>query len=204
MLKIILFNAPPYSGKDMVAEGVKNILLQNNVPCRIEKFASILKDCVHIMFPYAIEIHNMCLKNPELKDNTFPQLLNMSYREVCIKMSEQAIKPTFGKGIFGWVLGQKLKQEIGGIILISDCGFIDEVNALMNCLPSDSYGLIKIFREGCSFASDSRQWIDENKLDKHIKMCYTLQNNATKEQAITEAYNQIMKGMFNEKHHRKS
>lgn len=172
-MKIILFNGPPRSGKDTAAALLDAILSRNRLPCYKYKFAQPLKDAVHSLFgmPDIMVEHFDAVKETQIK-----QFFGMSPREAYIWLSEKCAKPKFGNDFFARVAVNHLKQLGGVTIVISDCGFQAEVNAMVEHFGSENVALVHLLREGTSFekCNDSRRYVDHA-----VNRSYVINNNGT-------------------------
>lgn len=85
--------------------------------------------------------------------------MGMSPREFMIWISEDVIKPKFGKDYFGVRFNQKVK-ECDAPVVCTDGGFPDEIIALINA--GNEVKLCRLHRDGFTFAGDSRNYIRIN------------------------------------------
>lgn len=153
MKKLILLNGPPGCGKDAIA----NILTENHNGLNL-KFAQPLRSAV-------CELLN--IKDENLEEN---KLINPSIRTLMINIGENVVKPVLGKDWFAKLLVEKIKTDYVNhkLIVISDIGFIQEINIIYENLK-DLYKiqLWKIYRSGKNFDIDSRDYLNHS----DIKTC---------------------------------
>lgn len=71
-------------------------------------------------------------------------------------MSEEVIKPNFGKEYFGEATAENMQP---GINVISDCGFGEELGPIYRECEGNML-IMQISRIGCTFAGDSRSYIN--------------------------------------------
>lgn len=83
-----------------------------------------------------------------------------SKRTALIHVSEEVLKPMFGKGVFGKALSEKLDAD--KLNIISDGGFIDEVYPFMQ--TSDIL-ILRRDRMGTNWAGDSRGWLNASEVN---------------------------------------
>ena len=84
---------------------------------------------------------------------------NMSPRNWLVYVSEIIIKPNYGKFYFGDSLAASVNgTKENDLVFISDCGFREEVKALIDNTEHDVH-IIQVYRDGCSFAGDSRNYV---------------------------------------------
>lgn len=161
--KIILLNAPPGAGKDFAAK----YLEQNLTDCKLDKFARVLKERTHALYGFPerdFMYYESCKEEPN------EDFLGLTPRQAYINVSETYFKPTHGKRVFGELLLQELKKENTSIIAVSDSGFKEEAEVLIDEYGADNIFLIHILREGCDFSSDSRNYI----YPPYCKSCWIL------------------------------
>lgn len=155
---VVLFNGPPYSGKDTAA---KHIML--NIPrSRVMKFAGMLKRSTHMDFGMPPELPDDAFDN--CKDKPNEAFFGQTPRQAYIDKSEKRQKPFLGEDIYGRVLLRRMwraYQEGVRVFLISDSGFAPEARAIMKVVDRSQIMLVKIHADGrgCSFAGDSRSYI---------------------------------------------
>lgn len=157
MKKIVLFNAPPNAGKDVVVAHLLKIYdeaLHLQFKGELYKIAADLAEVDYYwLVDVATDRNTKDLPNDKL-------LQGMSPRQWLIHVSEDIIKPLHGKGFFGERLANSVNSaKTNGLILISDCGFREEVKALIDNTEHDVH-IIQVYRDGCSFANDSRNYVD--------------------------------------------
>jgi hypothetical protein len=145
MLKILLVNGPPASGKDTVGEFLPGI--------HHEKFAKPLRDAVKAFHGWSEET----LEWQKRTDNTT--------RPFLIALSEQIVKILLGEGYFGLACGDRIQREWsrhGGKlnVVITDAGFQPELDAFCERVqdfePEAKFELWRLSRPCCSYAEDSR------------------------------------------------
>ena len=194
MKKIFLFNGPPGSGKDTASVMFKNLIGD----VYHYKMAYPLKESCHKMLgligsleelepikekplyfhPSADFIaNNKNLKKPlQLYLNAGAETVT-DLRQFYIHLSENVMKPMFGDDIFGQLAVRYVSQNENKYVTISDCGFAAEVQPLIEYYGESSFTLVKIYREGKTFANDSRNYIDLPNVHT-----FEIQNNGTMEE----------------------
>ena len=160
MTKVILLNGPPRCGKDTLAEAMWNF----NPSVFQEKFAAPLKE--HAPQLYGVSRHDW--KNnydtPAQKDMPQSVFLGKSARQIQIALSETFYKPLHGSDVFGRLLVSRvsrLPKLSGGprIVVVSDSGFRDEAEAVVNHFGAEHTFLVRLYRTGSSYDGDSRGYI---------------------------------------------
>ena len=156
MKKIILFNAPPNSGKD---EAVNHLLKIYDEALHFrfkDQLYFTAAEIANVDFYWMIDIasdrNTKDLPSKDLPDNMTP-------RQWLIHVSENLIKPNYGKDYFGKKLADSVNNSrANDLVFVSDCGFREEVKALIDNTQHDVH-VIQVYRDGCSFAGDSRNYV---------------------------------------------
>ena len=155
--KIILLNGPPRSGKDTMAE----LIATQKYFCKVEKFAKPIKLAVAAIFFGGDYERFAFFDTAEMKDVPHEVFLGKTCREVQIAVSESFLKPFYqDKHVFGKLLVSRLTQGGPPTVLVSDSGFREEAEELVNKFGADKIKLVRIKREGYTYAGDSRSYID--------------------------------------------
>lgn len=153
MPKIILFNGPPRSGKDTATKFALEHLGSRAVHYR---FAEPLKDAVHSLFGMSgIMIEHF----DAVKNVPTDAFFGMSPREAYIWLSEEVAKPKFGKDFFTKIAIKEIEKYDDHIIVISDCGFNEEVEGLRLKFGSENIRIVYLERQGATYQNDSRTYI---------------------------------------------
>lgn len=198
MTQIIIFNGPPGSGKDFACTYLK------------ERYPNV----IHVSFKEKlidITCRIYCISREEwderysatthppffrMKDACWHRLGGLSQREALIHVSENVIKPMFGKAVFGELLCdtiEDLKQQIqDSVFVCSDGGFPEEVGPISFLFLQYNVNITgvtvaRIARDECSFVGDSRNYLPDN------PFCYNvidIHNDGTSNfvKAIDELY----------------
>ena len=175
MTQIIIFNGPPGSGKDFACS-----YLKKQYPNVIHvSFKEKLIDLTCRFYGVSREEWDERYENSSTmgggfvrwKDVPWEKLGYLSQREALIHVSENVIKPVFGKAVFGELLCdtvEEMKQQSrDSVFVCSDGGFSEEVGPLSKLFwqrGADKAGVtvVRITRDGCSFAGDSRNYLPDN------------------------------------------
>jgi len=154
MPKIILFNGPPRSGKDTATGMALEYLGKRAVHYR---FAAPLKDAIHGLFGMGGVKHEHF---DMVKNDPSDIFFGMTPRNAYIWLSEEVAKPKFGSDFFARVAVNAIRNlSEDRTIVISDCGFNEEVEALRKEFGSENILVIYLEREGTDFSKDSRSYI---------------------------------------------
>lgn len=155
MATIIILNAPPRAGKDTIAQ-----IIDNEYGLPVVSFKTPMFNIARGILGEADFKEFMAVYDTDRKDTQQLSILGgMTCRQFMIWISEDVIKPKFGKKHFGWLMADLLEEMAADVDLTvcSDGGFHDEVEALID------YGhkvkLVRMHREGFNFDNDSRDYI---------------------------------------------
>jgi hypothetical protein len=148
-----MINGPPRSGKDTFGEFC---LTQENV--EIIKFAEPLHAAARASVPPR-ELEYYAYTH---KEEVIPSL-GISYRQLCIEISENFYKPTFGIDVFGRIAASTMSGLGKGYTwVITDSGFAYEAKPVIDLVGASNCTLIRLHRHGCSYKNDSRSYINLN------------------------------------------
>lgn len=161
-MKIILLNGPPSCGKDtaatLIAEKIKDkyFVLQ-------KAFAENIKNGTHASLGLRVPWDYY---EGGIKDKPNKAFFGLTPRAAYIAHSEKYMKPIYSEDIFARLLFQDIKEALitydklkKAIVIISDCGFIEEYNYFTKQLGRENLLLIRIHRRGYDFENDSRSYI---------------------------------------------
>lgn len=164
--KVVIFNAPPGSGKDEACKWLEEFRLfyakGEGVVYKLfhKEFKSKLFTITREVFSVSREEWEEHYTR-EFKEQPWDKLNGLSPRQALIFVSEKIIKPNFSKLYFGESLAKSLEK---GLNVVSDGGFDDEVLPIIEAVGKENILVVKIKREGCSFEGDSRNYLNTDKL----------------------------------------
>lgn len=181
-MKVLFLNGPRSSGKDTIASAMRYYGRSNLV---MMKFASPIADSLMGMFQIPKSVWN-AMYVTGIKERPNNRLDGMSPREAMIWLSEDIIKPRFGKEFFGRIAAKLIKdmddEELWNkVFVFSDSGFAYEIASFIDELkisPDDVY-LANIHREGCNFVGDSRSYVMPDECGIPRANWYIIENNDT-------------------------
>ena len=155
--KVLVLNGPPSSGKDTIAKAIKNYAIQKGLGIHnvvLEKFATPLKR----VYPALLNKTNL-IELEHLKDEEFYGV-ERAIRKLQIGISEDVMKPLFGKDIFAKLLVDRIKHlRKDNLCVISDCGFNEEWRYLYYRCAKENILTVRLTRNGLNFLGDSREYI---------------------------------------------
>lgn len=157
---IIIFNGPPGSGKDEAAAWFKR-----------RGFAHL--NFKHFLFKETIKEFDVDtiwfmdgFNNRTIKERPEDELRGMSRREAMIHVSEDIIKPKYGKSYFGDQVAEQV--DIGEEYVISDGGFVEELQPIIEKIGEENIILVQLVREECSYQNDSRRYFNGYLVEEHV------------------------------------
>lgn len=170
-MKIVIFNGPPRSGKNTAADYahrqcVRDDLKNASYQSLRLNFADPLKEITHII--YGLKVDKDYFEH--WKDTPLPEFSWKTPRRAYIEVSEERMKPTFGKDVFGQIFCRTLRnlKDKPDVVFVSDGGFKEEVEVIVDQFGENSLRLIHLTRPGCSFANDSRSYVCPERLYRTV------------------------------------
>lgn len=159
--KVIFFNGPPGSGKDQCSE----FACSKSPNIQEYKMAKPLKDACHKLLGLSGGLKDYeNLKPVDIGIILGGEPIGMTLRQFYIHISENVMKPIFGKDIFGKLavanIREMVKNQNAEIVVISDSGFVEEAMPVVQEVGIARALLIKLYRPGKDFSQDSRGYID--------------------------------------------
>ena len=154
--RIVLINAPPRSGKNTLAEMMRTAL--DDVA--VIGFSHHLKRSVHaIHFGEAgWAMDPDCFD--AIKGEPQEILGGRTWRQEYIRFSEVYIKPQLGEKWFGRQFMSSVHSCGRSIIGVPDSGFLEEAEEAVHQVGPENVLLVRLHKEGCTYAGDSRTYID--------------------------------------------
>lgn len=168
-VRLVILNGPPGCGKDEAATALTRYL-----EAKPFKFADPLREAIPVLFGLSSSTWSFIYKDRTLKDQPTWMLKGMSPRQAMIWLSEEVVKPKFGQRFFGesaveriadWAFGHVGRRPL---VVVGDCGFAEEMAPLVEAFGADKMLLIRLFRPGCTYDSDSRRYIQAPDLSAEL------------------------------------
>ena len=175
MTHVLLVNGPPRSGKDTLGQIVADLVTD----AQVVKMAHALKVGTHCLFrAMANDLTPVTLAHSmqddlfeDAKESPMPMFMDLTPREAYIAVSERLFKPLFGEEVFGMILADNMKRQPGvPLWVVTDSGFAPEAQPIIRTFGADNCTLVRMHRDGCDFAADSRSYIelpDVHTIDLH-------------------------------------
>ncbi len=148
-----IFNGPPGSGKDEACHFLKVNYGYAHLEFKQELFRATAQ-YYDVSLDWFMENYNDRI----IKERGEHRLDGFSRREAMIFVSEEIIKPRHGKDYFGVKTSEKVDPSRN--YCFSDGGFVEEITPVINRVGHDKVCIVQIYRTGCSFSSDSRNYIN--------------------------------------------
>ena len=189
--KVVILNGPPSSGKDVIAA-----LIANKGLFREASFQMQVKET---LFEQALALSQINQEewfgrynDRDLKEQPWDRLCGLSVREFMIKISEEYVKPIFGKDFYGQKAGEKALGLIteGFNVAFSDGGFQEEFDQMKSIVGAENILLVRLHREGCTFAGDSRSHLSNPAFEMD------LHNNGTLQDAVDKIEDRLREGFI--------
>lgn len=158
MKKVVFLNGPKGSGKDTLGEA-----LAKHLGGYTARFKEVLykhtADIFNVDQSWLEEIAN----DTTLKELPCEELHGYSPRAALIFTSENVYKPVYGKDYFGKKTLELLEE---GITFITDSGFREEAETIVDGIGAENCVLISLCRKGHYFdETDSRNYINLDDLN---------------------------------------
>lgn len=149
----VIFNGPPGSGKDEACAFLKSNYGYKHLQMKDELFVDTAE-----YYGVSLEWFMNGYDDRTLKEYPRDELGGASKRQALIHVSENIMKPKYGKDYYGRKTAEKIDQVSS--YCFSDGGFIEEILPVINTVGQDNICIVQLYRTGCSFSSDSRNYIE--------------------------------------------
>jgi len=155
----IIFNGPPGSGKDEACHFLKTNYGYKHLEIKQQLFVDTV-EYYGVDLDWFMSNYNTRLE----KERARPELGGISKREALIHVSENIMKPKYGKDYYGYKTAEAM--DCVSRYCLSDGGFVEEVLPIINNVGQDNICIVQLYRNGCSFSSDSRNYIYGNLVER--------------------------------------
>lgn len=149
--KVIIFNAPPDCGKDFLSD-----YLVADMGAKKNEFKATLRKLVMYIYGIEEELYWAIYNNRILKEMPLKLFGGKSMRDLHIEVSEDVIKPFYGKSYFGDRAADLL--TLGEVNVFADGGFVEELLPVVHKVGHANVLIVRLRGEG-SFAGDSRGYL---------------------------------------------
>lgn len=194
--KIIFLNGPAGSGKDTVGKSLGLYLPAYAQYNHVMKFSEPLKRQVAEILGLSKEEQEFYFETQEGKSFRSERFNGMTPRQALIQHSEEFAKKIGGQDVFGKYAAKKIRDMLNRdtelrTITFTDSGFVPEAQAVINAFGDTfEYWLVRLHRDGCTFAGDSRGYLDA----PIFKNVLDIENNS----AISITVNEIKEKIYGE------
>lgn len=178
---IVLLNGPPRSGKDMLA----NKITRQIANFEKRRFKDALVDITSAIYRVPKEMIEEMLEDSEGKEKPSEVFDGLSLRQALIDVSENVVKPRYGKNYFGHATAKTMRKNVN--YAISDSGFVEEAKVIVDRFGGQNVVLIRLHRNGCDFSNDSRSYLPVD-MFTHVA---NLQNNSSKHEILEQVIDVI-------------
>lgn len=188
MKQILILNGPPGCGKDALASHIaENVKTAKHLMFK-ESLYKLALDAAGLQSHYTELFTDRQLKESVATSPFYVAGQKVSPRQWLIHISENLIKPNFGKSFFGDRAASVIAASNAKLFVFSDGGFKEEVLPLIDV---GHVTIIQIKRPNCSFNGDSRNWLTPEMLPFRSVNMFTLNNSGTLEQFLQEGLDSI-------------
>lgn len=185
--KILLLNAAPMSGKDFLVDELQELFHLRVEP---QEFKEPLYRLVQLIYSIKCERFWEVYNDRSLKEQKLFVNNTKSIRDLMIEVSEDLIKPFYGRDYFGKVAVENI--EDGKLNVFSDCfGDEDEIQPLIDTYGKDNIICIRIKSKHSDFIGDSRRYLETDKIK-----CFDVWNDMKTEWVINQTTGILTKEGF--------
>ncbi len=149
----VIFNGPPGSGKDEACAFLKSNYGYKHLQMKDQLFVDTAE-----YYGVSLEWFMNGYDDRTLKEYPRDELGGVSKRQALIHVSENIMKPKYGKDYYGRKAAEKMDSVSS--YCFSDGGFIEEILPVINTIGQENICIVQLYRSGCSFSSDSRNYIE--------------------------------------------
>lgn len=197
--KVIIFNGPPYSGKDMGANVVlSTIALEGKwMTARHNKFSESMKKAVHAL--YGIFESPEQIEKEGRKDKPHTDIFKRTPRWAYIKMWE-FLSSLHGEDVLGQLMEHQMRRQPQvDVHVFSDGGRAAEVAHIINYVGAKNICVIEVHAtdaEGpLSWEEDIRGFIADSLKHAHPKITvFKIPNEHSADPTDLELYKGLVKG----------
>lgn len=168
---VIILNGPPDSGKDAAIKGILNEVEVDG--WYHQMFKTPLYEITAAIYRIPLDTFVEWATDRELKERPTSALNGLSPRQALIEVSEEVIKPYYGKGYFGEAAAMDVKSTPthpnGTYIMFSDGGFVEEAIPVFDVVGRENSLVIRLHREGRTYEGDSRRYLQPEDFNREVE-----------------------------------
>lgn len=188
MKQILILNGPPGCGKDTLANHVvKNIKTAKHLMFK-ESLYKLALDAAGLQSHYTELFTDRQLKEDATTSPFYVAGQKVSPRGWLIHISENLIKPNFGRDFFGDRAASVVAASDSKLFIFSDGGFKEEILPLIDV---GHVTIIQIKSPNHSFNADSRNWLTPEMFPFKSVNIFTINNYGTLEQFLQDGLDSI-------------
>lgn len=213
MNRVLILNGPPRSGKDTLSSMLqKGDMFQRMISASFK--APLQQIAASVL---GMSYDNFMQRYESMKDKPCPNGIPGTVRDLMIRISEEWVKPAFGKRYFGdLALNYCLHDDIlhmpsarkpsvysvkieGVTAVFTDGGFGEEVIPFVEFLGAENVHIVRITRPGYDFSEDSRRYLSAETTPE-LKGCkfYDLNNDGTELELLNAFQDKVFFQMWKE------
>lgn len=193
-MKVILFNAPPNSGKTYSSEWLREELhdsLGGFVKVTNQAFADPVNKAVKSFFSLSEEQFEE-LATREMKEVKQESLGFRSLREARIWLAEDLIKPRVGRDFFAAEVYDGFERG-WAVNIVHDLGFKEELKVMTDNVPHKNILVVRICAEGTNYEGDSRSPV---KVPESVEVLEW--ENRKDEESLNELWSEVVAWLHSE------
>lgn len=153
LLKLcVVLNGPPNSGKDTIAD----LLVAGHGFTKHQMKDKLYAETAS-HFGVELATLRVLANNRSVKEKPLAILEGKSPREALIHVSQNIIKPQYGKNYFGVCAAEACLNNNNQKVVFSDGGFSEEIAPLLSTFKKVL--IIHLYKENTSFTGDSRGYV---------------------------------------------
>ena len=149
---VVILNAPPYSGKDTIAD-----IMVLGLKASKQEFKQALYEETANYYNWDLTTFIEAARDPLIKDSLFSGFYlthQLSVRQALIHVSEVVVKPNKGLNYFGIKAAEQLKEGLN--VFADGGGWVEELMPVYR--QADTTIICRLFRHGFNFEKDSRNY----------------------------------------------
>lgn len=153
MTYVVVFNGPPHSGKDTLANCLHQRLRKAGISSRRKALSLPMRLVVYEL----LGISDRYNEEHYAANKDEVQWTGKTIRQMMIKLSEEWVKPAYGKQF--WTDRAFQAKDSAQVLIFSDGGFREEIDRMLDLVGEENLLLVQIERLGTDWSKDSRGYL---------------------------------------------